>query len=59
MFIPGSIFLLLTAYFEDRTKRGSMTPEVECTQKKWDDFLAEAVELAKRLGLQIQITGEP
>ena len=36
-----------------------MTPEVECSQQEWDDFLKEAVDLAKNLRLPIQVTEEP
>jgi hypothetical protein len=51
--------VLRHAFFRYEIKQPNLTPDVECQQSEWDQFLDDALGLANRLGLPIQITERP
>lgn len=51
--------VLRYAFFHNGIRQASFTPSVECFKREWDEFLSEAMQLAKRLGLPITVCEEP
>lgn len=51
--------ILRHAFFNNGIKQASLTYEVECFNREWTEFLDEATDLARRLGISITVCEEP